>query len=446
DAMCKDGGEKPLWGDKDGRLSAETIRERILGLAAHFQAEGLGAGDLVGLVPERNVRDAVTLMALRHIGACAVLLHPRNEVSFALAGRIDDGGRFVRTGEAKVPYPDAGYVVFSSGSTGEPKAVCLSDDNFIWNLLDSCPFGCYEADDVALGALPLDHVFGLVLLLGTLVLGYRLYFPESTAPEHLLKAIREQGITRMNGVPSLYLKLAELATTQETSTLRAGFVGGGPMSEAQFAIIEASLGMTLIPVYGMSECIGIACADGRSPQEVRKGCVGRVYPMNRVRIRRADGTWAREGEEGEILVDGPSRMLGYLPAEEAREEMFPTGDLGRLTGEGLVLTGRKRDIIIRCGMNLRPRKIEEALRDIKGVMDAAVVGIPSDTEGEVPAAMVCPAFLEPAKISEQLAQVLSRLEMPVCILAADALPVTRTGKPDRTRIRKELEAWRDGQS
>ena len=104
--------------------------------------------------------------------------------------------------------------------------MCLSDDNFIWNLLDSCPLGCYETDDVALGALPLDHVFGLVLLLGTLVLGYRLYFPEATAPEHLLNAIREQGITRMNGVPSLYLKLAELATAQDVPSLRAGFVGG----------------------------------------------------------------------------------------------------------------------------------------------------------------------------------------------------------------------------
>ncbi|MBR2287522.1 MAG: hypothetical protein IJ865_04710, partial [Clostridia bacterium] len=93
-----------------------------------------------------------------------------------------------------------------------------------------------------------------------------------------------------------------------------------------------------------------------------------------------------------------------------------------------------------------PRKIEEALRAVKGVTEAAVVGIPSDTEGEVPGSMVCPAVLEPSKILEQLTQVLSRLEMPVCILTADALPVTRTGKPDRTRIRKELEAWRDGQS
>ncbi|MBR1683740.1 MAG: hypothetical protein IJ708_01285, partial [Clostridia bacterium] len=84
DAMCKDGRENPLWGDRDGWLSAETIRERILGLAARYREEGLGAGDLVGFVPERSVRGAITLMALRHIGACAVLLHPRNEVSFAL--------------------------------------------------------------------------------------------------------------------------------------------------------------------------------------------------------------------------------------------------------------------------------------------------------------------------------------------------------------------------
>lgn len=152
----------------------------------------------------------------------------------------------------------------------------LSQGNLVSNLLDSAPLGGYSEDDVALGALPMDHVFGLALLTGAIVLRHRLYLTAVTAPEELLQVIAREKIARMNGVPSLYLSMAKKA------------------------------------------------------------------------------------RPGEVCVCGPMRMLGYHgPEQTARaidaDGFLHTGDLGFVDENGILhLTGRKKDVIIRNGVNLPP--------------------------------------------------------------------------------------------
>ena len=303
-------------------------------------------------------------------------------------------------------------------------------------------------DDIALGALPLDHVFGLALLTGAIVLRHRLYLTAATAAEELLQIIAREKITRMNGVPSLYLALAKKARAGEARTLRTGYIGGAPWTAEQFRHIESALGMTLVPVYGMSECIGISCASSRAPQAERMAGVGPFYPANCGRIIREDGAQAAPGEEGEVCVRGPMRMLGYHdPAQTAQavdgDGFLHTGDLGYVDGGGVLhLTGRKKDVIICNGVNLSPRRIEEALLSLPGVRGAVVVGLPDELQGERPWAAVC-AGGTPARILDGLRALLPKNELPAGIIWVDALPMTGSGKPDKQAVKELIRQWRN---
>ena len=454
-----------LLGSENGWLTAAEAQRAVARLGRVFVSLGLKPGDLAALCTERCVETALAIFALRAAGVLTVLCSPKQTIEETLSSceaEITPRARIERTAEgfsvqidgqrhlvlpnddAEATLPeispfDPAFVIFTSGSTGKSKAVVQCEQNHISNLLDSKPLGAYCDDDIALGALPLEHVFGLVLLCGIAVLGYSIYFPEKTDVLSLLRCIEKEHITRMNGVPSLYLALAERSKDYDLSSLRAGFVGGGPVTPSQFADIEQALGMTLISVYGMSECIGISCASWRDPQIARACGVGPVYPMNEVRIIRPDGGEAGPGQEGEITVRSPMRMLGYFGEKSLpSEDFFPTGDLGFLDDQGVLhLSGRKKEIIIRNGNNLSPRRIEGALLSLPGVSAAAVVGLPDDREGEVPCAMIVGEVDDAA-----LHVLLHKNEWPAGILYVDTLPLTGSGKPDKQKIREVLLRWR----
>lgn len=448
--------DRRLLGDKAGWYSAARMLELVEAEADRLRGLGIGAGDCVALRAYRNVPTALRILALQMLGALTVLTAPQQEIPAFLAEcpapipvcAMLDGeragiiGPVGRTAEAVDPR-EPGFVIFTSGSSGRPKAVVLSQYNLVNNLIDSEPLGCYAHDDIALGALPLEHVFGLVLLAGVCVLGYGLYLPESTAVPALLEAIEKERITRMNGVPSLYQAMADRASGYDLRSLRAGFIGGGPCTEAHFLRIEGTLGMTLIPVYGMSECIGIACADYRESAAVRAHGVGRFYSMNTGRLLLEDGSEAAPGQEGEICVTGPARMLGYWGEPLEADVLLHTGDLGWVDGNGILhISGRKKDLIIRNGRNISSRKIEEALLSVPGVEDAAVVGLPDERTGEVPWAMVaCPEKVL-NRIWPGIRPRLAKNELPVQILRVDVLPRTDSGKPDKQKIREVLLQWK----
>lgn len=304
--------------------------------------------------------------------------------------------------------------------------------------MDAQPFGDYRQDDIALISLPFHHVFGMVLLLGSIILGYSAYFSPMTDIPNLLQTIQEHRISRMNGVPSLYLAMAEQCADYDLSTLRVGFVGGAPITPAQYVYIEKMLGMTLVQAYGMSECASISIGSYKDPQETRMNGNGRFYPRTQWKILRADGTSAAVGEEGEIHVNGPARMHGYYGSPLPADEFIPTGDLGYVDAEGLLhLTGRIKDILIRNGYNLSPVRIEQALLDIPGVHAAVVVGIPDDHQGEVPAAMI---IADGDVLS--CAPDLPRNELPALYVFVRQIPLTASGKPDRVLIRELLAARR----
>lgn len=443
--------EKRLLGGPEGWLTAEQVLARVRSEAAELSSRGIQPGDPVAVRTRRCVETAVLMLALQAVGAVAVLTDPRQEpleflrecdTQIPVKYAIDPLESRSRNREGDVEWPSVdpkapGFVIFTSGSTGKKKAVMLSQYNLVNNLIDSEPLGCYAREDIALGALPMDHVFGLILLAGVCVLGYALFFPEKTDVTAILTAIQEERITRMNGVPSLYLAMSQLAQGYDLSSLRAGFIGGGPFTREQFLLIEQTLDMMLIPVYGMSECIGIACAHWKDPRELRAEGSAPFYSMNNGKILLEDGREAAPGETGEIWVAGPARMVGYWPERMEEGALLPTGDLGYLDGAGrLHLTGRKKDIIIRNGNNLSARRIEEAILSIPGVEDVAVVALADEIQGEVPWAMV--AGREQSGFHGRMAERLNKNEIPAGWCFVAELPQTSSGKPDKEGIRRLL--------
>ena len=434
--LAKQEPDKKLLGNPAGWMTCSQVWSQTQSIALQLRSQGLRPGDVVALQTKRCLETVLVIFALRLLGTTVVLADPHHEpeqqlrdcetpifprgvLCFTQDNRLslsmDAKTTFIRfiaeqsrgklplLGDAQSP----GFVIFTSGSTGKQKAVVLCDYNVVNNLLDSHPLGCYSEDDIALGSIPLEHVFGLVLLAGTAVLRYAMYLPAATDVDAILGCIEQEKITRMNGVPSLYQAMAARCGGFDVSSLRAGF---------------------------------IACADGREPAELRARGVGRVYPMNTVKLLGEDGNSVKPGEIGEITVYSPARMLGYWGSPMAPEAFLPTGDLGYLDANGILhICGRKKELIIRNGRNIAPKKIEDALLSLPGVYAAAVVGMPDELVGEVPYAMIV-GVADPA----ELKKLLPKNELPVGILCAEELPMTASGKPDKLQIKEVLRKWKNG--
>lgn len=463
--------DKRLLGDSQGWLTASQVLSRVEETAGRLYGLGLRSGDWIALRMDQTAEGIIMVLSLMALGVTAPLTNARTPVRKALedalyAGRLDGtlsgetGTWLLEKGDKIFPVADApvspfeisndpfapAVVIFTSGSTGKSKGVILSQDNLTCNLWAVNIVGGYRKDDIALGALPVDHVFGLIMLFGAVALEHALYLTPGSDLTTVVRTIQEQKITRMNGVTALYLNMAALKNEYDLSSLRIGFIGGGPCTAEQFIKIEEELGMTLISGYGMSECMGITANDYRASREARSSTVGPFYTVNESRILDLDGRECAPGRIGEVCTRGPQLMLGYCDEEHNRAAFdsrgfFHTDDLGYLDEDGnLHLTGRKRDIIIRNGVNIPSRRIEEALLSIPGVDDAMVIGLPHPVQGEAPWALVKSALTEKELLARMTALV-PKNEIPMGILVVEIIPYNRNGKPDKVKGKEILEQW-----
>ncbi|MBI3892553.1 MAG: AMP-binding protein [Candidatus Wallbacteria bacterium] len=354
----------------------------------------------------------------------------RHVLPSALPGEGPEGAGFARR-------EDLATLLYTSGTTGKPKGVMLTHANLIANIEGCLAMMDVGPDDRFLAVLPFFHAFGLTASLAIpLSVGASVELMPSIQPGRILAAISERGVTCLLAVPSVFGILAKLAPAGASHALRLAVAGGEPLPERIFHAWQAKFGVPLREGYGATETapvISMTPAGGES----RPGRAGRPLANLQVRICGTAGPLPA-GEIGEIQVRGPSVMRGYLsrPKETAdvldREGWYRTGDLGRLDDEGfLAITGRKKDLIISAGENIYPAEIEELLRQIPGVAEAAVVGVPDDLRGEVPKAVICPEQgrqLDPTQIRDSLRGHLAEYKMPRFIEFMTELPRTASGK------------------
>ena len=437
------------------QYTSTDVYNKTKACAAFLKAKGVGAGDYVGISGTRSIQAVIFFLATQYLGAVAVMFDPHSSipqcqkelgVDIPLKLALEsDGDGFVVDGtpvdfdaingdleRQPIDLYAPALIIFTSGSTGRSKGVMHSQYSYVNHQRNYHAVAGHQRNDSFLHMLPIFHAFGMVCIIDSILRRIPVFFPKHLTAEYILESIEKYKVTRVGFVPTFALMLADLKHEKKynTDSLRALVLAGAPTTAEQFMYIQNALGGKILPVYGMSEIVGISGAGPVETDEKRAGSVGRVMPMTRVQI----------APDGEITVKGPSLFMGYYGEEPVnRRKFFHTGDLGHIDDEGFLhITGRKKDIIIRNGNNLAPLEIEEKLMKLPFIKSAAVVGIKDDKAGEIPVAMV---VLEKgaAYDADAIRTVLNKLEMPKEIRIVDALPLNATGKIDKLKIRTMFE-------
>ncbi|HJV53138.1 MAG TPA: AMP-binding protein [Noviherbaspirillum sp.] len=336
-------------------------------------------------------------------------------------------------------------MVYTSGTTGAPKAVMLTHANLLFVAANSCRMRRITPDDVIYGVLPLSHVYGLSSLLAAALLGGAgLHMVARFLPEALARALADDGITVMHGAPAMYAKLLEWSESTGTPlrapTLRVAQSGGAPLTMPLKQAFEKTFGLTLHNGYGMTESSPSICQTRMDAP--RSDCsVGQVIPGVEVRLHGAEAS--AEGV-GELWVHGPNVMKGYYRAPELTAQALTsdgwlrTGDLARIDPDGAVsIVGRSKELIIRSGFNVYPVEVEQVLNAHPDVVQSAVVGRTVEGNEEVVAFIELSqgAVADLPALQAWLRANLSPYKIPSEIVVLDHLPSAATGKV----LKKELQ-------
>lgn len=302
------------------------------------------------------------------------------------------------TFETRASSPDdTAVILYTSGTTGQPKGAELTHLNMVMNAMASAEM-CSTADDAGRHAtavtLPLFHATAQTAQMNAyLHLGGTLALLPRFDPAALLALIARERITHWIGVPTMYWALLDYSrqnaidVSKAAASLKLAVSGGAPMPVELMKDFEQAFGVRIVEGYGLSETAPVATFN-HLDRPAKPGTVGQ--PLFNVDIRCVDdrGEPVATGEPGEVVIRGHNVMKGYYKrpdatAEAVRDGWFYTGDIGILDADGyLSIVDRKKDMILRGGFNVYPRELEEVLMTHPAVSLAAVIGVPDSRLGE----------------------------------------------------------------
>ena len=352
-----------------------------------------------------------------------------------LSGDADESTDTVRRPSIDGDAPLA--IVYTSGTTGRSKGAVLTHNNLAANATALVTCWRITSDDRYLAALPLFHVHGLGNgVCSWLVSGCRMRLVERFEAARALEWFRGFAPTLFFGVPTIYVRLLELAPDEAREIgrrMRLFVSGSAPLPAHVLESFHGRFGHTILERYGMTETLMLT--SNLLQGERRPGTVGYPIPGVSVSVRDSSGTPLPAGEVGQVWVKGPTVFAGYWRNAEAtsaafHDGWFATGDIGEFDETGcLTLRGRATELIISGGFNIYPREIEELLLEQDGVREAAVVGAPDERRGEVPVAyVVTDAGVDVDRLRERCAQSLASFKAPRAIVRVDTLPRNAMGK------------------
>ena len=368
-----------------------------------------------GLVPvplDRSLGTDAIFTALEMCGAVA-LVRPNLSEGIAVERRRGAGD------------VDADFLKLTSGTSGAPRAIRFRAAQLLADCDAVCDTMGIGADDVNFGVIPWSHSYGFSNLVTPLLCrGVSVVASEERLPRALLDGLARSGATVFPGLPVLFQKLAELDAAP-LPKLRLCISAGASLSAATAAVFRARFGVKIHSFYGSSECGGIAY--DASNDVVPEGCVGE--PMRGVRL-------VHDAESGRVEVHGPAVGEGYFP--EADEGVlgggrFVPGDLVQRTPHGFVIAGRVSDFINVAGRKLNPAEIETRLREVPGVREAVVFGVPSALRGEEPVACVV-GDVSAVALRQFCTANLPAWQAPRDFWIVDALPFNERGKLSRRAL------------
>jgi long-chain acyl-CoA synthetase len=465
-------------------MTYRALDEASARVAGLLHERGLKPGDRVGIMMPNVAEFPVVYYGILRAGGVVVPMNPllkEREVAYYLG---DSGSGLVFawhgfTGEARagaeqaqaelivvddVGFPellasavpveevtdrgsgDTAVILYTSGTTGQPKGAELTHGNLISNT-DVARTDIVRAspEDVIFGGLPLFHVFGQTVALNVAVAsGACLTLLPRFDPAHALRIIAGHRVTVFEGVPTMYVALLHQPdrADYDTSTLRTCISGGAAMPVEVLRGFEDAFGCTVLEGYGLSETSPVASFN-HPGRERKPGSIG--TPIRGVQMRVMDNSdhEVPQGEVGEIVIRGPNLMTGYwrrpdATAEAIRDGWFHTGDLARVDEDGyFYIVDRKKDMIIRGGYNVYPREIEEVLYEHPAIAEAAVIGLPHPALGEEVGAAVAlkpGATASAEELRDFVKSQVAAYKYPRHVWIVEVLPKGPTGKIQKRDI------------
>lgn len=327
---------------------------------------------------------------------------------------------------------DPALICYTSGTTGRPKGAVLSHANALASAEGLRLAWRWTGADRLVLCLPLFHMHGLgVGLHGTLHNGASAVLQRGFDPDAVFDAIAAHDPTLFFGVPTMYHRFAGHPDVARLAALRLCVAGSAALPASLHAEIERATGQRVLERYGMTETLMLV--SNPHDHERRAGTVG--FPLPGVELRL-------EGEPAEIQVRGPNVFAGYWERPDANalaftaDGWFRTGDLGAIDDDGYVsIVGRAKELIISGGYNVYPREIEDVLRTLDGIDDAAVVGEPSEEWGErVVAYVVADEAPDVDALRDAIGDRLAAFKHPRAVHRVDALPRNALGKVQKHRL------------
>ncbi|WP_245296018.1 class I adenylate-forming enzyme family protein [Sinorhizobium sp. Sb3] len=474
--------EKLAFEDRRRSVSYRGLDSETRNLASQLIAMGLEQGQAVAIFLPNSVNWVVACLATVRAGGvavpvsiesteaelsyrvtdadCAFLVVPPEKRSMAeeLVRRLDRSTLVVTEGDnadfhTQLEMPASSfeddrdidrpaYIVYTSGTTGQPKGVLLSTRSMLW-VTAACwaPIAGLSEDDVVLNTLPLYHSYALnIAVLSIIATGASEYIMEKFSTSHATDLLRTGRFTFMPGVPTVFhyfLSACQKSGERLLSSVRLCVSAGAILPGSLNSEFEAFFAVPLLDGYGITETSTMVTMNWPGKWRVPGSC---GLPLPGLGVRLVDpktGLDVPVGTEGELICKGPNLMQGYhnKPQETQTaivDGWYHTGDLARCDLNGfLTITGRLKELIIRGGQNIAPAEIEETILLLDAVMDCAVIGMPHAMLGEVPVACVVlktSATLDQDDLIGHCKARLSAYKIPDRIYVVDEIP-----RPDQAR-------------
>ncbi|MFQ5698625.1 MAG: class I adenylate-forming enzyme family protein [Myxococcota bacterium] len=338
-------------------------------------------------------------------------------------------------------------LMYTSGTTGSPRGALLPHRKTLHNTRNALRYFALSERDVVVAPVPLFHSFGLLILsVPTLFCGATLVLVDRFDATGIQDTIARHAASLFGGVPVMYQRMLRSGLRADAlRSLRLAFSAGAPLAVDVIQRFCAA-GTPLVQGYGQTETSILCCLDPEHALS-RAGSIGRPVSPGDVVVGDASGREVPRGQRGEVLVRGPSVMLGYWRQPEATAASrvagwHRTGDLAVMDDEGFVtLVGRRSDLYISGGENVYPAEVERTLEAFPQVAEAAVIGVPDPEWGETGRAYVVPSgeSLDREALLRFAREHLAGFKLPRQVVCVERLPRTASGKVQKHLLRERMD-------